>query len=94
MLRIYHFITTDVKLVGVGGSEKLAILRGCPGAPGAPGPAGSTGPKGSISTHAIPCTFKQFLHLYFLFCDCNKKKKPQCPLPSHLQTLMLIQWMT
>ncbi|KAM9324306.1 ficolin-1-A-like [Gastrophryne carolinensis] len=41
---------TEVKLVGVGGSEKLAILRGCPGSPGAPGqpgPAGSKGDKGS-----------------------------------------------
>uniref|UniRef100_A0A8C5Q9I0 Fibrinogen C-terminal domain-containing protein n=1 Tax=Leptobrachium leishanense TaxID=445787 RepID=A0A8C5Q9I0_9ANUR len=43
----------DVKLVGVGGSEKLAILRGCPGLPGAAGipgiqgPAGSKGEKGS-----------------------------------------------
>ncbi|XP_073456026.1 ficolin-1-B-like [Aquarana catesbeiana] len=44
----------DVKLVGVGGSEKLAILRGCPGAPGAPGPAGSTGPKGDQGSPGNP----------------------------------------
>ncbi|XP_063792332.1 ficolin-1-A-like isoform X1 [Pseudophryne corroboree] len=36
----------DVKLIGVGGSEKMAILRGCPGAPGAPGPPGMPGPAG------------------------------------------------
>ncbi|KAM9324445.1 ficolin-1-like [Gastrophryne carolinensis] len=33
----------DVKLVGVGGSEKLAILRGCPGLPGSPGQKGEPG---------------------------------------------------
>ncbi|KAM5146090.1 ficolin-1-A-like [Mantella aurantiaca] len=47
----------DVKLVGVGGSEKLAILRGCPGTPGTPGqpgPAGSTGPKGDQGSQGIP----------------------------------------
>ncbi|XP_073448237.1 ficolin-1-like [Aquarana catesbeiana] len=33
----------DVKLVGIEGSEKLAILRGCPGLPGPPGQKGESG---------------------------------------------------
>ncbi|KAM5148913.1 ficolin-2-like [Mantella aurantiaca] len=33
----------DVKLVGMEGSEKLAILRGCPGVPGPPGQKGESG---------------------------------------------------
>ncbi|XP_053551647.1 ficolin-1 [Bombina bombina] len=39
----------DVKIVGVGNSDKLTILRGCPGIPGSPGQkgeAGSLGEKG------------------------------------------------
>ncbi|XP_077308016.1 ficolin-1-like [Lithobates pipiens] len=33
----------DVKLVGIEGSDKLAILRGCPGLPGPPGQKGEPG---------------------------------------------------
>ncbi|XP_063792330.1 ficolin-1-A-like [Pseudophryne corroboree] len=47
----------DVKLIGVGGSEKMAILRGCPGTPGAPGHpgmAGPTGPKGDQGDKGSP----------------------------------------
>ncbi|XP_063289016.1 ficolin-1-B-like [Pelobates fuscus] len=46
----------DVKLIGVGESDKLAILRGCPGIPGTQGmqgvqgPAGPKGEKGSSGT--------------------------------------------
>ncbi|KAM3912071.1 ficolin-1-B-like [Leptodactylus fuscus] len=36
----------DVKLMGVGESDKLAILRGCPGNPGHPGLQGPPGPHG------------------------------------------------
>ncbi|XP_073496706.1 ficolin-1-A-like isoform X2 [Phyllobates terribilis] len=36
----------DVKVIGVGGSDKLTILRGCPGIPGPPGPQGPAGLKG------------------------------------------------
>ncbi|XP_063792331.1 ficolin-1-A-like [Pseudophryne corroboree] len=48
----------DVKLIGVG-SEKMAILRGCPGtqgAPGHPGMAGPTGPKGDRGDKGSPGT--------------------------------------
>ncbi|XP_069067061.1 ficolin-1-like isoform X2 [Pleurodeles waltl] len=36
----------DVKLIDLSGSEKVAVLRGCPGLPGAPGPKGDMGPPG------------------------------------------------
>uniref|UniRef100_G1U804 Uncharacterized protein n=1 Tax=Oryctolagus cuniculus TaxID=9986 RepID=G1U804_RABIT len=36
----------EVKLVGLGGSDKLTVLRGCPGVPGAPGPKGEAGARG------------------------------------------------
>ncbi|XP_074048736.1 ficolin-1-like [Macrotis lagotis] len=38
----------DVKIVGLGASEKLAILQGCPGLPGAIGPKGEVGHAGMI----------------------------------------------
>ncbi|KAL4825617.1 hypothetical protein H8958_005949 [Nasalis larvatus] len=36
----------QVKVVGLEGSDKLTILRGCPGLPGAPGPKGEAGADG------------------------------------------------
>uniref|UniRef100_A0A2K6B7P6 Fibrinogen C-terminal domain-containing protein n=1 Tax=Macaca nemestrina TaxID=9545 RepID=A0A2K6B7P6_MACNE len=36
----------EVKVVGLEGSDKLTILRGCPGLPGAPGPKGEAGING------------------------------------------------
>uniref|UniRef100_A0A8C5R9P3 Fibrinogen C-terminal domain-containing protein n=1 Tax=Leptobrachium leishanense TaxID=445787 RepID=A0A8C5R9P3_9ANUR len=36
----------DVKVIGVGDSDRLAVLRGCPGIPGALGPKGDDGPPG------------------------------------------------
>ncbi|XP_075691134.1 ficolin-2-like [Rhinoderma darwinii] len=36
----------DVKVVGVGDSDRLAILRGCPGIPGSPGAKGDNGAAG------------------------------------------------
>ncbi|XP_011904080.1 PREDICTED: ficolin-2 isoform X2 [Cercocebus atys] len=36
----------EVKVVGLEGSDKLTILRGCPGLPGAPGPKGEAGTNG------------------------------------------------
>uniref|UniRef100_A0A8C5RB48 Fibrinogen C-terminal domain-containing protein n=1 Tax=Leptobrachium leishanense TaxID=445787 RepID=A0A8C5RB48_9ANUR len=36
----------EVKVVGLGGSEKLTILRGCTGFPGAPGSKGDVGSAG------------------------------------------------
>ncbi|XP_014637793.1 PREDICTED: ficolin-2-like [Ceratotherium simum simum] len=38
--------SAEVKLVGLEGSDKLTILRGCPGMPGATGPKGETGTTG------------------------------------------------
>ncbi|KAM4696031.1 uncharacterized protein WCC33_014756 [Rhinophrynus dorsalis] len=49
----------DVKLIGVGESDKLAILRGCPGVPGMPGLKGEPGPqgmKGDTGVRGIPGT--------------------------------------
>ncbi|KAL2782208.1 ficolin-1 precursor, partial [Daubentonia madagascariensis] len=36
----------EVKVLGLEGSDKLGILRGCPGLPGAPGPKGEAGAHG------------------------------------------------
>ncbi|XP_044161795.1 ficolin-1-like [Bufo gargarizans] len=36
----------EVKIVGLGDSDRLSILRGCPGMPGSPGPKGDPGEKG------------------------------------------------
>ncbi|KAM8934716.1 ficolin-1-like isoform 3-T3 [Pelodytes ibericus] len=44
----------DVKVIGVGASDKLTILRGCPGIPGSPGQKGDVGPtgeKGECGSH-------------------------------------------
>ena len=38
--------SAEVKMVGLEGSDKLTILRGCPGLPGAPGPKGEAGTNG------------------------------------------------
>ncbi|NP_001091362.1 uncharacterized protein LOC100037204 precursor [Xenopus laevis] len=47
----------DVKVIGVGASDKLTILRGCPGTPGIPGPQGPiglAGAKGDAGWPGIP----------------------------------------
>uniref|UniRef100_A0A8D0YTE7 Fibrinogen C-terminal domain-containing protein n=1 Tax=Sus scrofa TaxID=9823 RepID=A0A8D0YTE7_PIG len=47
----------EVKVVGLEGSDKLSILRGCPGLPGAAGPkgeAGANGPKGGQGPPGAP----------------------------------------
>ncbi|XP_031746659.1 ficolin-1-B-like isoform X2 [Xenopus tropicalis] len=47
----------DVKVIGVGASDKLSILRGCPGTPGIPGlqgPAGPAGAKGDKGDPGVP----------------------------------------
>ncbi|XP_067598907.1 ficolin-1-like isoform X1 [Pseudorca crassidens] len=47
----------EVKLVGLEGSDKLSILRGCPGLPGPAGPkgeAGANGQKGERGSPGVP----------------------------------------
>ncbi|XP_077823272.1 ficolin-1 isoform X7 [Macaca mulatta] len=44
----------EVKVVGLEGSDKLTILRGCPGLPGAPGPKGEAGINGKTGERGIP----------------------------------------
>ncbi|XP_061459806.1 ficolin-1-like isoform X1 [Rhineura floridana] len=47
----------EVQVVGLGGDEKLSILRGCPGAPGTTGPQGDPGvpgAKGEKGLQGIP----------------------------------------
>ncbi|KAM9641537.1 ficolin-1-like [Trichechus inunguis] len=44
----------EVKMVGLEGSDKLSILRGCPGVPGAPGPKGEAGAKGGRGDQGPP----------------------------------------
>ncbi|XP_034649635.1 ficolin-1-like isoform X2 [Trachemys scripta elegans] len=44
----------DVKIVGLSGSEKLAVLQGCPGIPGAMGPKGDPGPAGMRGERGAP----------------------------------------
>lgn len=38
--------SAEVKVLGLEGTDKLTILRGCPGLPGAPGPKGEAGDRG------------------------------------------------
>uniref|UniRef100_A0A8C5RAE8 Fibrinogen C-terminal domain-containing protein n=1 Tax=Leptobrachium leishanense TaxID=445787 RepID=A0A8C5RAE8_9ANUR len=44
----------EVQVVGLGGSEKLAILRGCAGFPGAPGLKGDVGSPGEKGQDGVP----------------------------------------
>uniref|UniRef100_A0A8D1DJQ6 Ficolin 1 n=1 Tax=Sus scrofa TaxID=9823 RepID=A0A8D1DJQ6_PIG len=44
----------DVKVVGLEGSDKLSILRGCPGLPGATGPKGEVGADGPKGERGSP----------------------------------------
>ncbi|KAM8934706.1 ficolin-2-like isoform 3-T3 [Pelodytes ibericus] len=44
----------EVKIVGVGDSEKLTIIRGCPGIPGSHGLKGDTGPPGEKGSQGPP----------------------------------------
>nr|XP_008519602.1 PREDICTED: ficolin-1 isoform X2 [Equus przewalskii] len=44
----------EVKMVGLEGSDKLTILRGCPGMPGAVGPKGDTGATGGRGERGSP----------------------------------------
>ncbi|XP_014718804.3 ficolin-1-like [Equus asinus] len=44
----------EVKMVGLEGSDKLTILRGCPGMPGAAGPKGDTGATGGRGERGSP----------------------------------------
>ncbi|OCT66963.1 hypothetical protein XELAEV_18038245mg [Xenopus laevis] len=44
----------DVKVIGVGASDKLTILRGCPGTPGISGPQGPAGPAGAKGDKGDP----------------------------------------
>ncbi|XP_011812715.1 PREDICTED: ficolin-2 isoform X1 [Colobus angolensis palliatus] len=44
----------EVKVVGLEGSDKLTILRGCPGLPGAPGPKGEAGTNGKRGERGHP----------------------------------------
>ncbi|KAL0606586.1 Ficolin-1 [Plecturocebus cupreus] len=44
----------EVKVVGLEGSDKLTILRGCPGLPGAPGPKGEAGASGQRGERGPP----------------------------------------
>ncbi|XP_007475322.2 ficolin-2 [Monodelphis domestica] len=44
----------DVKILGVGESDKIAILQGCPGLPGPPGPKGEAGSDGKRGERGPP----------------------------------------
>lgn len=41
------FIASEVRIVGLGDADQLAVLQGCPGIPGAPGPKGEPGLPGT-----------------------------------------------
>ncbi|KAE8582257.1 hypothetical protein XENTR_v10020041 [Xenopus tropicalis] len=49
-----HDTCPEVKVVGVGDSDKLTILRGCPGLPGSPAPKGELGSKGEKGARGDP----------------------------------------
>ncbi|XP_057578616.1 ficolin-2 isoform X2 [Hippopotamus amphibius kiboko] len=44
----------EVKVLGLEGSDKLSILRGCPGLPGTPGPKGEAGANGLKGERGSP----------------------------------------
>ncbi|KAE8583398.1 hypothetical protein XENTR_v10020501 [Xenopus tropicalis] len=44
----------EVKVVGVGESDKLSIIRGCPGIPGSPGQKGEQGENGRVGPAGPP----------------------------------------
>ncbi|XP_066436776.1 ficolin-1-like isoform X2 [Eleutherodactylus coqui] len=44
----------EVKILGVGDSDKLTILRGCPGFPGSPGQKGEMGSAGITGERGLP----------------------------------------
>ncbi|KAM9206238.1 ficolin-2-like [Dugong dugon] len=44
----------EVKMVGLEGSDKLSILRGCPGVPGSPGSKGEAGANGGRGERGPP----------------------------------------
>ncbi|XP_020837576.1 ficolin-2 [Phascolarctos cinereus] len=46
----------DVKIMGLGESDKLAVLQGCPGLPGPPGPKGEAGSDGKRGERGPPGT--------------------------------------
>uniref|UniRef100_A0A8C3SUC3 Fibrinogen C-terminal domain-containing protein n=1 Tax=Chelydra serpentina TaxID=8475 RepID=A0A8C3SUC3_CHESE len=43
---LVNYVCTPVKIVGLSGSDKLAVLQGCPGMAGAAGPKGEPGAAG------------------------------------------------
>uniref|UniRef100_A0A8C3WMJ2 Ficolin 2 n=1 Tax=Catagonus wagneri TaxID=51154 RepID=A0A8C3WMJ2_9CETA len=47
-------LPAEVKVVGLQGSDKLSILRGCPGLPGAAGPKGEAGADGRKGRTGLP----------------------------------------
>uniref|UniRef100_A0A8C5WMM4 Fibrinogen C-terminal domain-containing protein n=1 Tax=Leptobrachium leishanense TaxID=445787 RepID=A0A8C5WMM4_9ANUR len=53
-LRITKRCRIYVKLIGIGDSEKMAIIRGCPGAPGLSGIKGEKGDAGVKGEPGIP----------------------------------------
>ncbi|XP_044517216.1 ficolin-2 [Gracilinanus agilis] len=44
----------DVKILGLGESDKIAVLQGCPGLPGPPGPKGEAGSDGKRGERGLP----------------------------------------
>uniref|UniRef100_A0A8C8EAK8 Uncharacterized protein n=1 Tax=Otus sunia TaxID=257818 RepID=A0A8C8EAK8_9STRI len=52
------FISSEVRIVGLGDADQLTVLQGCPGIPGAPGPKGEPGlpgTKGEAPKAVFPC---------------------------------------
>lgn len=52
------FINSEVRIVGLGDADRLAVLQGCPGIPGASGSKGEPGvpgTKGEIPKPSSEC---------------------------------------
>lgn len=43
---MYVFLT-DIKVLGLGDSDRVTVIRGCPGLPGSIGQKGEAGAKGA-----------------------------------------------
>uniref|UniRef100_A0A674IJT2 Uncharacterized protein n=1 Tax=Terrapene triunguis TaxID=2587831 RepID=A0A674IJT2_9SAUR len=61
------FLSLDVRIVGLSGSEKLTVLQGCPGIPGAAGPKGEPGVAGmkGIDIYQLKSNPPKPKHKYF-----------------------------
>lgn len=65
MLLTDSFLSTELKITGLSGSDKLAVLQECPGIPGPPGPKGDQGMIGMYLEGEQICVFRNEMEICF-----------------------------